>query len=81
MVEVTFSSYELSIDHFIALISHEAVQRLDDMFQVYTLGNRIGSVLALGATIVVVGALEDETHALGHKTDVTTLSPAHEKES
>ena len=50
------------------------------MFQVQTLGNRIGSVLTLGATVVVVGALEDEAHALGHETDVTTLSPAHEKE-
>lgn len=78
---VTFPSYELSVNNFIALVSHEAVQRLDDMFQVQALGNWIGSVLTLGTTIVVVGALEDEAHALGHKTDVATLSPAHEKES
>ena len=77
---VTFPSYELSIHNFVALVSHETVERFDDMFQVNTLGNRIGPVLALRTTVVVVGALEDEAHALGHKTDVTALSPTHKKE-
>jgi hypothetical protein len=77
---VAFSPNELSINNFITLVSHEAIYGLDDMFQVQALRNWVGSVLALGTTIVVVGALEDEAHALGHKTNIATLSPAHQVE-
>ena len=77
---VAFPPNELSVHNFIALVSHEAVYGLDDMFQIQALGNGIGTVLALGATIVVVCAFEDEAHALGHKTNVTALSPAHQEE-
>ena len=77
---VAFSPNELAIDNFITLVAHEAVYGLDDMLQVQALWNWVGSVLALGAAIVVVGAFEDEAHALGHKTNITTLSPAHQVE-
>jgi len=50
------------------------------MRQIQALGKWVGPVLTLGTTIVVVGALEDEAHALGHKTNIATLSPAHEEE-
>jgi hypothetical protein len=77
---VAFSPNELPIDNLITLVSHEAVYGLDDMFQVQALRNWVGSVLTLGATVVVVCAFEDEAHALGHKTNITTLSPAHQEE-
>jgi len=77
---VAFPPNEFSINNLIALISHEAVYGLDDMRQVKTLWNWVCSVLTLGATIVVVGAFEDEAHALGHKTNITTLSPAQQVE-
>ena len=80
LVMVAFPPNELSINNFIALISHEAVYGLDDMGQVQTLRNWVGSVLTLGAAVVVVGAFEDEAHALGHKTNITTLSPAQQVE-
>ena len=77
---IALSPNELSIDNFIALVSHEAVYGLDDMFQVHAFRDWVGSVLTLGTTIVVVGAFEDEAHALGHKANVTALSPAHQVE-
>ena len=77
---VAFSSNEFSIDNLITLVSHEAVYRLDDMLQVDALRNWVGSALTLGAAVVVVGAFENEAHALGHKTNVTALPPAHEEE-
>jgi len=77
---VAFPPNELSINDFIALISHEAVYGLDDMRQVQALWNWVGSVLTLGTAVVVVCAFEDEAHALGHKTNITTLSPAQQVE-
>ena len=77
---VAFSPDELSVNNFVTLVSHKAVYGLDDVCQVYTLRKWVGSVLTLGTTIVVVGALEDEAHALGHETDIATLSPAHQVE-
>ena len=80
LVMVAFPSNEFSINNFIALISHEAVYGLDDMGQVQSLWHWVGSVLTLGAAVVVVGAFEDEAHALGHKTNITALPPAQQIE-
>ena len=73
---VAFPPNELSINNFIALISHEAVYGLDDMGQVQTLRNWVGSVLTLGAAVVVVGAFENEAKTFRDETDVSGLTPA-----
>jgi hypothetical protein len=71
---------EFTIDDLVTLVADEVVERLDDGVKVDALGNGVDPVLAFGTSVIVVGTLEDEAHALGHKTDVASFAPAEKIE-
>jgi hypothetical protein len=56
------------------------VQRLDDCPQIESLRHWLDPILALGTTVVVVCALEDEAKAFGHESDLRSLTPAEQEE-
>lgn len=66
-----FTIYDL-----VALVADEVVERFDDGVEVNAFRHGVNPVLTFGASVVVVGTLEDEAHALGHETDVACLAPA-----
>lgn len=71
----------LAIDDLVTLIAAVLVERCDDLFQVGTFFDRLGSVLAFRALVVVVRTFEDEAETLGHKSDLIGFTPAKEEES
>jgi hypothetical protein len=77
---VLFLPDKFPIHDFVSLVAHETVQRLNDRVEVQTLGHRFHSVLALGTTVVVVCALENEAEALWDEAYIAGLPPAKEVE-
>jgi hypothetical protein len=71
---------KLALDDLVPLISDEPVERLDDRPEVETLWHRLDPVLALGRSVVVVGALEDEAEALRNESDLGGLTPTEKEE-
>ena len=77
---IPFPSDVLAVLELVALVTEEFVERLDDGVKVEALGYGFNAVLALGRSIVFVGALEDEAEAFWHKSDVGGLTPTQKEE-
>jgi hypothetical protein len=75
---VLLLSNELAVDNLVALLTHIVVERLDDRIEVKPLWNRVDPILAFRASVVVVGALEQEADTFGHEANVASLSPDQE---
>ena len=78
---VPFFANKLAINDFISLIAYEAIERLDDGFKIEAFWDGIHLVLALRATVVVVGAFENEAQTFRDETNVSSLAPAQEVKS
>jgi hypothetical protein len=78
---VPLPSHKFPIDDFIALISHDSVDRLDDRLQIYALGNRLRPVLALRTPVIVIGTFEDEAQTLGYEANIASFTPTQEIKS
>ena len=70
-----------SIDNLIFLIADEAVEGFNDGLEVKALFHRLDTTLALGGSITVVRALENEAQAFGYKANLGGLSPTKEVQS
>jgi hypothetical protein len=80
LVVVSLPPQELAVDDLVPLVSKEPVQGLDNAPQVETLGNGLDPVLAFRASIVVVGALEDEAQTFRGEPDLGGFTPAQEEQ-
>ena len=81
LVVVLFSSQEFAVNDLVSLITQELVKRLDDGSEVQSFGDSVDSVLTFRRSVVIVGTLEDETQALGHKSNLSSFTPTKEVES
>jgi hypothetical protein len=70
--------HEFSIRNFITLVAHKPIQRRNNSFEVNAFRNGLDSILALGATIIIVRAFENETQALRHEPDIASFAPAEQ---
>jgi hypothetical protein len=77
---VLFLPHKLAINDLVPLIAHKPVERLDDRVEIETLRDRFHSVLALGTTVIVVCALENETECFRNEADIASFSPAKQVE-
>jgi hypothetical protein len=77
---VLFLADELAIDDFVALVTHEPVEWLDDGLEIEAFLDGLDPVLALWTAVVVVCTLENEAQALWNESDVAGLAPEQEVE-
>jgi hypothetical protein len=73
-----FSSHKLAINRFIALITNEAIKWLDNHAEIESFWDGIDAVLAIRRAVVVIGAFENKTEALGHESDRTCAASGRE---
>ena len=78
---VLLPTNKLSVDSFITLITDETVEGFNDCPQVKALLHRLEATLALGGSVVIVCALENEAQAFGYKANLGGLSPTKEVQS
>lgn len=78
---IFLSPNELAIQNLITLVAHEPIQGNDDGVEVKTFRDRVDSILALGATVIVIRAFEDETQALWYEADIASFAPTEQVES
>jgi hypothetical protein len=60
LIMVSFPPHKLAVHDFITLIPYKPVERLNDGLQIYALRNRIGPILTLGTSVVVVGTFKNK---------------------
>ena len=81
LVVVSLPSNIFAIELLITLIAKETIEGLDNGVEVQPFGDGVDAVLAFGRSVVVVGALEDEAHALRHESNIAGFTPAEKVES
>jgi len=69
---------ELSVNNFVTLVTHEAIQGLDDSLEINALGDGVDSVLALRTAVVIICAFENEAQTLWHEANIASFPPAQE---